>query len=154
SFRLLGIYQPFSNARSLIQQVGRVIRNPGQKVGQSATVLSHVSAQQESIWKGYRAHEEAFEKDPELYEARQVFDTSTLAQPEFLYSGGSYRRRFTFDGQNFHERVRLTPAAHVFVDNPAVQMSKLADEVEKEWRARDLDVRKRVSINVATTLFV
>jgi len=42
AFRLIAIFGRFTNARNLVQQVGRVIRNPGLQAGEMAFVLARV----------------------------------------------------------------------------------------------------------------
>jgi superfamily II DNA or RNA helicase len=46
SFRMVAIFEPFSNARSLVQQVGRIIRNPEHIPDEVAFVFSHDSDSQ------------------------------------------------------------------------------------------------------------
>lgn len=55
-FSLLAIFGEFRNGRSLIQQVGRIIRNPKRLDRLTARVLyepDHHSPSQEALWEAY-----------------------------------------------------------------------------------------------------
>ncbi len=56
-FRLVALFNPFTNTRSLVQQVGRVIRNPGHRRGEIAFVFSHEHDQESEAWQRFLRYE-------------------------------------------------------------------------------------------------
>lgn len=57
AFRLIAIFGRFTNARNVVQQVGRVIRNPGLKAGEAAFVLAHSKHGQKALWDRFIEYE-------------------------------------------------------------------------------------------------
>jgi hypothetical protein len=57
SFCLLAVFQTFTNFRALIQQVGRILRNPGRQPDQQAYVFSHPRHKLRFKWEAYIAYE-------------------------------------------------------------------------------------------------
>src|SRR5207249_4615506 len=79
-FSLLAIYGKFTNARALVQQVGRVLRNPTGTGQQTAHVLSNIADKQGAFWTGYRQYEGDFEQNPTRYQTQQQFFTVVRQQ--------------------------------------------------------------------------
>lgn len=53
AFRIVGFFGPTMNVRALVQQVGRVIRNPSGKTGQKAFLLDHHNGALDHMWSQY-----------------------------------------------------------------------------------------------------
>lgn len=140
-FCLLSLFHPLKNARSLVQQVGRIIRNPGRAPNQKAFVLSAKGDRQQEFWLGYLRYERDFEKEPGRNETRQIFDASRDLQPEFQYVDGNYRERFNPDAQKLHERLQFAFSTVVFSVGLSFDLDAFARSLEKEWKDKDLDVR-------------
>lgn len=52
-FRLLAIFEPLRNTRALIQQIGRIIRNPNPKIQQQAYVLNFTGIPYKEYWNRF-----------------------------------------------------------------------------------------------------
>jgi superfamily II DNA or RNA helicase len=139
-FSLVAIYGPFTNARSLVQQVGRVLRNPGRAPDQVAWVFSNVAHAQKAFWDGYRSYEEDFERNPQRREVRQHFYTIVKQQPEFEYFDGAYRKRFDFDAPDLHLGFKYPLAANVFRLPKRFDMKELYAALAEEWHEADLEI--------------
>lgn len=57
AFRVLGVFGRFTNARNLVQQVGRIIRNPTRSAGEMAFVLTHPNDGQKALWQRFIEYE-------------------------------------------------------------------------------------------------
>jgi superfamily II DNA or RNA helicase len=139
-FSLVAIYGPFTNARSLVQQVGRVLRNPSRVPDQLAWVFSNVAHGQKPFWDGYRAYEEDFERNPERREVRQHFFTIVKQQAEFEYFDGAYRKRFDFEAPDLHLRFKYPLAANVFRLHARYDMKEFYAALAEEWHEADLEI--------------
>ncbi len=59
-FQVLALFDPLQNARSLVQQIGRVIRNPHRVAEAKGYVLDHSSeSRQQQLWTGYLKYDQA-----------------------------------------------------------------------------------------------
>lgn len=143
-FCLLAIYKPLRNARALIQQVGRILRNPTRKTGQTAWVFSHPNYRQQAYWNGYRKYEEIFNKHPEKYEPRQLFDTIIQIQPEYQYFGSDFRERFDFDKEPgmLHQQLAYVRTTSIYEIPKSFSTHELTRAVEEEWAKEDKDIRR------------
>ncbi len=97
SFCLLALYQPFANTRSLVQQVGRVLRNPSRKSRQTCYVLAARGHRQRELWQGFLAFEEQSEDRKYLTALAQkpLEEILLEAQPGVQYVDGDFRRVLT-----------------------------------------------------------
>jgi superfamily II DNA or RNA helicase len=140
-FCFLAIYEPLKNARSLVQQVGRIIRNTRRLESQLAFVLCRTGDGQKAYWEGYRKYESQFEKSPRRYEIRQIFDVFTELQMEYQYYDRDYRQRFGIDEHGIHQSFLYRPSALVFKAPSRLDWDELQDELTLEWVSGDRDVR-------------
>ena len=90
AFRLIAIFGRFTNARNLVQQVGRVIRNPGLKAGGMAFVLAHPKHGQKALWSRFIEYEkyvrERLEQGGNEISALEHFLAARTA-PRFYFLG-------------------------------------------------------------------
>ncbi|HSS48990.1 MAG TPA: DEAD/DEAH box helicase family protein, partial [Thermoanaerobaculia bacterium] len=141
SFCLLAIYNSFENARELVQQIGRVVRNPGRQAGQVAYVLAR-PGRQRVFWEGYRRYEKQFEEDLDLNDNRMLYDISVGLQPPFRYEDRNYRERFNIEAANLHLQFRYRLAANVYRVADDFSVENLAQSIMRQWvEEEDLDVR-------------
>jgi superfamily II DNA or RNA helicase len=121
SFRLLAIFGRFSNARNLVQQVGRVIRNPERKPGQEAFVLAHGKQGQKDLWDRFIEYEndvqEQIRKGGSEISAFEQFIAARTASPRFYFLGDFRRQLQPESVTDPREVVRLRKS--VLVRSPA-----------------------------------
>jgi superfamily II DNA or RNA helicase len=139
-FSLVAIYGPFGNARSLVQQVGRVLRNPTRAIGQTAWVFCNVGDAQRAFWEGYRMYEEDFEQSPVRREARQQFFTMVGQQPEYEYFDGVYRKRFDYSAPDLHLAFHYPLAANVMRVKQSFESKKFLTAIAEEWNEGDFEI--------------
>jgi len=152
-FCLLAIYQPLKNARSLVQQVGRIIRNPDQKENQKAFVLTYPTYKQRDFWEGYRKFEAKYGSNPKHYDPRSIFDKIVQIQPELQYFEGNYRQRFDFKSGDLYRQFLYPRSANIYEVEDSFSLDELKESVEDEWSKDDLDVRKREKPDDETYVF-
>jgi len=139
-FSLLALYGAFTNARALVQQVGRILRNPTKAPGQTAHVLANIADRQQSFWQGYRQYETDFERHPTRQHVRQQFEVAILQQPEYEYVDSTYRQRFDLHAGTLYTQYKYPLAANAFVLPRDFSMTKLQQELAAEWFAADRDI--------------
>jgi superfamily II DNA or RNA helicase len=119
AFRVIAFYQPFGNARSLVQQIGRVIRNPNPPRPAKAFVFSDPTDNLEEHWKGYRGFEET---EDSLISPEEVVRRFMEALPKWFYFDRRYRQPATFGAgdevsdmdQEMREQFTVPRTAEVF----------------------------------------
>ncbi len=62
-FRVLAFFDPLKNVRSVVQQIGRVIRKGPTEVGLDAIVLDHYLGRVAQYWELYKAYDELTTED-------------------------------------------------------------------------------------------
>lgn len=140
-FCVLALYHPLGNARSLVQQVGRIIRNPGRASDQRGFVFSRSGDRQLEFWRGYLTYEKDFERQPAINENRLIFDASRDLQPEFQYVEGNYRHRFDPDKPKLYERLLFPFSTLVFELGAGFKMPAFQEALELELKKKDYDIR-------------
>lgn len=153
-FCVLALFHPLKNARSLVQQVGRIIRNPGRAPKQRGFVLSATGDRQEEFWNGYLKYERDFEANAKVNESRQLFDASRDLQPGFQYVGGSFRELFDLNVDSLYDRLLFAFSAVVFRVETGFDMGAFEKALDAEWIKRDLDIRRTEHPDQSTSVRV
>jgi superfamily II DNA or RNA helicase len=155
-FSLLAIYQPLRNARALVQQVGRIVRNPDKELDQFAHVLCRPNDRQRSFWNGYRTYDLRYEenrRDAQITR-RGLFDDIVKLHPEYHYVQGNFRYRFDANAQNIYLDFRYPRSTTMYETTRNFSVVLFDDALRKEWAERDLDVRHVDKIDNDTFVYV
>ena len=148
-FSVVAIFDPFSNARSLVQQVGRVIRNPSRKLATPATLVVHEDHGQERYWAAYLEFEKFY--DPAANHDVRDFLLKTLdGQPRYRYLGDTFRSAFDPSAADFAERLRVPRSANVYKLRGAWSPDDLLSSIVKEWEEGDRMCLNHVQVDADT----
>lgn len=134
-FSLLGMYNSFSNARSLVQQIGRIIRNPDKDNDHEAIVFAHSTSNEKSFWEGYLKFEET--ADESKIGVRNLPIEFLGDQPPVRYIDQNFRYKFNPDAENVHKQFLYPRRANVFqweverTWDPEGLAKEVADELEQ-----------------------
>lgn len=98
TFQVVAIYDEFKNARNLVQQVGRVIRNPNGKKRKTAVVLGNQDSKQKQLWSRFIEYEQNVrlrrEQGSSELKAFEDYVASLSASPLFYFLG-DFKRQLT-----------------------------------------------------------
>ncbi len=100
AFRLVVIFGPFANARNLVQQIGRIIRNPARAARQKAFVLRHLQDRQKDLWERFLTYEKDVRKRTTGGHAElSAFDDFVASQEQAptFYLLGDFRKHLRSD---------------------------------------------------------
>jgi superfamily II DNA or RNA helicase len=125
SFCLLALYQPLRNARSLVQQIGRVIRNPQQAPGQLAQVFCHPNDGQKEYWQNYLR----YEAQDQTVDLLDLLESLPVV---YQYFEGDYRQTFDLNSADAFKRT-----ASVFTLNDDFLLDTLVNEMLDEWAVNE-----------------
>ena len=111
AFRFIAIFGRYTNARNLVQQIGRVIRNPGLKTGQMAFVLAHPKQGQKALWNRFIEYEEYVRErlahGGNEISALESFLAARSATPRFYFLGDFRKHLHSEDVTDPRVVVRL-----------------------------------------------
>lgn len=139
-FRVLALYRPLRNDRSLIQQIGRILRNPDRTNGDSALVIDNIHPAAARAWKAYRQFDE--QDDPEsVASLPQLVGEILAAQPEAFYYDGSYRTSIDLSDPHAWESFVFPLRTRIYTsDGDWPNLDDLVAEIIEEWEADDRSV--------------
>lgn len=146
SFQLVAFFEPFSNERAFVQQVGRVLRNPGRNADQYAWVFSDPRRRLEESWSAYRTYDER--ATPELL----LTGPGEFArlQPPIQYVSGLFREPLDIASPTAFEDFNYPRSTRAFVVPDDFSLDALAEAVEKEWNEFDFDLQPALAPDEST----
>lgn len=137
AFRVVAFFEPFGNERAFVQQIGRVLRNPGQPARQRATVFCDPRHRLEESWNAYREYDRS--ATPELLlDSPRAFAEH---HPPSQYVAGRFRERFDISSPDAYEDFDYPRSVRAFIASDRLSLDAIARAIEKEWKEYDLDVQ-------------
>jgi superfamily II DNA or RNA helicase len=140
-FRLVAIFGAFSNARNLVQQIGRVIRNPARTTGQKAFALAHHQDRQNDLWNRFLDYEKTVRDRKAAGHAELTafdeFIASHANGPRF-YLLGDFRRHLRADEIIDPRRVvQMRKSVLVRIQKPDFKWKKFILSIQHELLTGD-----------------
>ena len=151
SFVCVALYDKFSNARELVQQVGRVLRSTDHTRTDEQTAwivgLPQLRAEAEAQWQRYIAFEEHCASDPRNLVRNEAALPDRLIEmmPDYQYIDGDFRPKVGLGGPIRSDQIRLPPSVSVFVAGPDFDFKKVEKEVSEALIASDRFMSLRIS---------
>ena len=154
-FQVLAIFDELKTTRSLVQQVGRVIRNPSRKGGAKAHFLDHSIGRHKELWDGFLAFDRLIDaKGVKVADfGRGMLAAIRQAQPDVVYIDGRFRSRLGFDAIDPIEELMLPLTVNVFSKTKGFRLAEVCDELELEYAEQDRDHR-RFNVDPKTVVFL
>jgi superfamily II DNA or RNA helicase len=94
SYRAVAFFDVRGSARALVQQIGRVIRNPSREPGATALLIDHSSDFLSSSWRRYLRYDSTLTKAGILRGLDEIAGQLDRTLPEILYLDRQFRERF------------------------------------------------------------
>ncbi|AMA54530.1 DEAD/DEAH box helicase [Bacillus inaquosorum] len=163
-FCILGIYEPLPDPRSLIQQIGRVIRQ-GSEPRKAIILLRESQSYQKDWWDSYTEYERLISLNPEeiVFRYHDYFMKVKEANPSTTYLNKKFLKRFSVnDYQTIEERIKkyqLPMKANVFeaIKDIADVESYINDFTEKiidEFNSLDFLILEKINIGDKQTVCI
>lgn len=137
AFCVVAIYQPFGTARALVQQIGRVVRNPARAAHQRAWVFTTPRHRQKAMWDAYLKYEEQLDSDAPS-DPQGVLHEVLRVTERLDYVDGHYRAQFDPATPDIHTQFAFPLAANVLVAERGFTMDDLASSMEQMIDEEDL----------------
>jgi superfamily II DNA or RNA helicase len=143
-FKVLAFFDSLRNDRAIVQQIGRVLRNPQRDpADMTAYVFGRADRDLARTWKAYRKFDLQTEAES-VATVPQLVERVLAAQPEAFYYDGGYRTRIDLDADDawrefaFPLRTRVYRAA----TDPPPSAAEIAEAATDEWEKFDRSVFK------------
>ena len=137
-FCCIAFFEPFDNARSLVQQIGRIVRNPSGSTSEKGFVFSDRIDRLDEQWSGYMEFEKA---NQDIIGAEDIVESIREAQPKWFYADKKYRQGVEFDVEDYWHDIRVPATAQVYV-RPAnygsENLRSLSELVDQQIELRDI----------------
>lgn len=141
AFRLIAIFGAFPNARNLVQQIGRVIRNPKRVAGQKAFVLAHQQDLQRDLWNRFLDYEKNVrDRQKRGHAELSAFDEfiASHAHAPSFYLLGDFRRHLRADEiRDPRPVIQMRKSVLVRVEKPGFSWRKLIFGIQSELLTGD-----------------
>ena len=159
-FQILALIEPLRNARALVQQVGRVIRNPKRSAKSKAIVFDYTNKHQKELWDGFLAYDKnLYDKGLEgiaLATGKGLVEQFLKIQPWSAYFEGTFRKPFNFNDVDIHSDLRLPLEVNLIqtTDNFNLKRvyeyySKQLSENDTKYQYYDMDKYTRVFLYIS-----
>lgn len=132
-FRVVAVYDPIGTGRATVQQIGRVLRNPGRDENDAgALVLSR--ADLADTWERYLAFDQQDEAKA-VATVPTIIDDILEAQPEAFYYDGDYLTRVDLNDANAWRQFAYPLRTRMFRSTGRQQFTakEIADAAVAEW---------------------
>ncbi len=159
-FQVLAIYERINNARSLVQQIGRIIRNPQKRNDQLGYVLEHWNGHHAKLWEGFLKYDALVnELGMEAYEiasGQGILQKIISFQPKIFYVEGRFRSQFDFDGINPPDDIQLPLKTNLLKKLGDFEIDAFINSRLEEYADKDYvyHAYNTISDNVRLVLYV
>jgi superfamily II DNA or RNA helicase len=138
-FKVLAFFDALRNDRAVVQQIGRVLRNPGRAKGVRALVIGTGERDPQRTWEAYlqfdgQKETQAIATVPQL--TRRILE----AQPQAFYYDRAYRTRIDLSDPDAWRSFAFPLRTRVFralARRAVPSLQALASAIEDEWREKD-----------------
>lgn len=139
-FQLLAIYgKGPASVRPMVQQVGRIIRNPLRKKNTKGYVLDTFEGKLKNQWLGYLQHDEFVEREglSALDANTRLLQALQEAHPPTLYIDRRFRSPLFLESLKPDQDLQLPLKVNVFYRGDDFNMSIVAKSIQKEFEEGD-----------------
>lgn len=152
-FCILAIYSDFSNVRLLIQQIGRILRNPKRLENQFAYVFTNNKNKLNETWSKYLEHDKLFDSRKKLFDITDILKVNK--EVTTLYFSGAFRELINVNNINLEESILFQRKLNVFINTKGIKFDDIHESLLDEWSGRDYQILKeQASIDTLLLLYI
>ena len=141
NFIMISFFNDFSNARSVVQQIGRVVRNPASIKQDNCYVHADNNYNIRDFWEGYLNYENVSEdeKQNRIYGTEEIVERITRSFPEWFYFDRKFSNSISSNPNELDLKsiiakdLRIPKATTLFVGNLDKGDIKECLESLSEW---------------------
>jgi len=145
-FQVLALFEPLGTARQLVQQVGRIIRNPGLEPSAKGYVLDHSNGMQLRLWEGFLRYDEAITRlGPDalgLAVGEGWLPRLLDAQPPAAYLDGRFRAPLDLDALVPSDEILVPLRTNLLRKLDGFDLDGFCTVLQGEYEEQDRLVRR------------
>ena len=136
SFRALAFYSVLGSARALVQQIGRVIRNPLRDASENALMIDHSDGYLADMWQRFIEYDTSINQTDMLRGLDDFAKAFEKSLPPVVYADRQFRRRYGFGmaAEQIKRSLRLPYRCHLYSARKGAKLSTLASTTEERLR--------------------
>ncbi len=138
-FQAVALYRPLRTIRQLVQQIGRVVRNPTRASGAIGHVFATSDSEIADHWRDYLAYGRLIDQGGmrELDYGSKIVQAVTDACPSIIYLDGRFRSSMALKDLDVYEDLQLPLRVNVYDREKDLDLKDLARELVKRFRKDD-----------------
>jgi superfamily II DNA or RNA helicase len=151
-FCIVGIYSDFRSTRLLIQQIGRVLRNPQKLPNQKAFLFCRDEKKIRDEWNKYLRYDELLTNKKKLFDITDILKVNK--DVETLYFSGTFRELVDVNNLNLKDNLLFQKKINIYLQDGNLKFDDLCNFLVEEWESRDYHVLKYQIIPADTFLIL
>ena len=127
-------YDDFANSRQLVQQIGRIIRNPTptKRPAHLGVVLTPRWSNAANLWADYRAFDHECEKRGTPIVKTADFVSRYLASlPSLEYTNGRFAKRADFQDPAIFDNLAIPSSCIIYATKPGLSLTSIATQLTR-----------------------
>lgn len=143
-FQLLALFDELRTVRTLVQQVGRIVRNPRRDPKGIGYVLDHSSGRQAGLWVNYLEYDALLEAEgiKVLWRSNEALLTVLKgAQQAILYLDGRFRSHLDISSFDPRDDLQLPLTVNVYRKGDDFDLARVREALSQQYRDDDRVVR-------------
>lgn len=152
SFCIVSIFSDFKSTRLLIQQVGRVLRNPQRLQNQKAFLFCRNKKKISEEWKKYLEYDKSLDPRQKLFDITDILKVNKNVST--LYFDGTFRELVNINNIDLKSSILFQKKINIFIQDGTVIFKDLSQTLIEEWNSRDYHILKTQFINSDTLIIM
>jgi len=140
-FQAVAIFENFGNARDLVQQVGRIVRNPAGTNDDCAFLLDHSGGWHEHLWEGFLTYDQIVDEEGlghfALSVGMGVLQNLIEFQPKIAYVDGKFRSQFDLEALDACADIQLPLKVNIFKKTADFSLDRLCKAIVSDYEEQD-----------------
>jgi superfamily II DNA or RNA helicase len=137
-FCVLFIYEPLRNSRSLIQQIGRIVRNVKLTKNQKSFVYSMDTTPIDEQWQKYLQYDEDLSKRKNLYDVSDIMKVDESIKQ--VYFDKKFRDVLIIGNSFDFGELQLPLRIGIFDNLDDISIDDLKETILCEWEKKDFNI--------------
>jgi len=139
-FCIVVLFADFGSTRMLIQQIGRILRNPERKPDQVAFLFSGNVSKTSEEWKKYLTYDQLIDTRKKLFDITDILKVNKEAST--LYFSGAFRDLVDVNNISLTESLLFQKKINAYENDGSITFKAMSELVLEEWNRRDYYILK------------
>lgn len=139
-FSIIALYSPFKSSRLLVQQVGRVLRNPSMTPNRTAYLFGINELALKKEWQSYLEYDKMVDSRKKLFDITDVLKVNKEAST--LYFDGAFRELINVSEISLSKTILFQKKINAYFHDGSFTFNGLSESLLEDWGRRDYSILK------------